>query len=169
MQVLTVKDRSSGLSVGYNHDDVRCTVSSDELPAQSFTDALDDLVPLVLTICGLPKGFDDKLKVIGLSLSPVKGDNFRVCIQAKKEMQEGSPLCINTPNRFLYPGAEENGGTSLALTDKQAVKVKRLCDEAVLFVKGLRAQRQLYLNLPNIGSDPIVDADFAEQPAAVNA
>ena len=168
MQILKIKDREAGITVSYQHDGADCTVRCDETPAQSFTDALDDLLPLVQNICGFPKGYDADMVVTGLSLSPAKDGNLRLCIQAKKDLKAGSPLNINTPNRFLYPTGEGDD-TGACLSDKQAVKVTRMCEQAILYVKGMRAQRQIYLNLKDAAGDQIVDGIFTESEVSTAA
>jgi hypothetical protein len=142
IKIIDIKDQAEGLKIQYEADGNLCSLSSGEMPADTFVEALDALKCDVLAILKLPKDYGNGMTVTGIHLSRKngeEGENVKVIIKAKKEL-DAAVWAINTPNRCIEATTE---GDSM-LPDATIDRINRLCRQAILYVKGNRVMRSLY-------------------------
>jgi len=116
-----------------------------EEPKPSFTAALADLARDALEMCELPDAYLDRLRVSGVSLS-YGGENETmgaVIIASMLLHRSNTNLNLNTPHKTeTFYG--ETGDENQLLSETCVNRLNRLIDEAEDYVKGIRAQGNLF-------------------------
>jgi hypothetical protein len=116
-----------------------------EEPKSSFVVALSDLRQDVLGMCELPDDYLDRIRVSGISFS-YGGENETmgaVIIASMILHQSNTSLNLNTPHKIEEFYGET--GDKLQLLNEPCVgRIKTLIFEAGDYVKGIRAQRNLF-------------------------
>ena len=114
-------------------------------PKPSFIVALNDLKPDVLEMCELPDDYLDRIRVSGVSFS-YGGENETmgaVIIASMVLYKSNVALNLNTPHKTEdFYG--ETGDEKQLLNPKCVSRLNRLVEEAEDYVKGIRAQGNLF-------------------------
>lgn len=139
MLVNKIKVQKSGVTIVYEQVNKgesldTITLVSDEDPKPAFEDALNSLGDDVINLCRLdPTGWDN-IRITGLTLRR-ENDQIGVVITAQNKVEDlVAPLLINTP---------------YFIADKYlTLKLEIVCMEAIDFIKGDRAQLQLFDTAP---------------------
>lgn len=161
IKILSIKDKPEGLRIAYQMGGDVFTLDSSEMPSDMFVEALDALKADVISICDLPKKYGETMRVTGVALSRrdgEEGESVKAVIKAVKDLPSGPPLCLNTPSRFL--DAVEEG--SSMLPGETVKRIRDLCSQAVLYIKGNRALRQMVTQGElHFDDDPVIEAEVA--------
>lgn len=114
-------------------------------PKLSFRKAIDELAQDVIEICELPKDYLTRIRVSGLSLSwGGENETMGAVIIAQMMLEESNGnLNLNTPHKTAeFYG--ETGDPKQLLDPKCVVRIETLIAEASDYVKGIRAQANLF-------------------------
>lgn len=117
---------------------------SDE-PKPSFTIAMNELAQDALSMCELPDDYLCRIRISGVSLS-YGGENetMGVVIIAQMILHKSNvALNLNTPHK-IEEFYGETGDESQLLSEPCVGRIKTLIDEAGDYVKGIRAQQNLF-------------------------
>ena len=117
---------------------------SDE-PKPSFIKALNDLAQDALSMCELPNDYLSRIRISGVSLS-YGGENetMGAVIIAQMILHKSNvALNLNTPHK-IEEFYGETGGESQLLSEACVGRIHALIDEAEDYVKGIRAQANLF-------------------------
>lgn len=118
---------------------------SDE-PLDSFFEALNELDEHVCLICEFPLKDQDKLEIKGVSFSWANGIMGAVITALKMVHTARSPLVVNTPHLATAPQSDQDD--NCPILDRDTVfALRRVIDEAKLFISGARKKTQLTLDL----------------------
>jgi hypothetical protein len=136
----------------------KTTIERPEKARPEFYDALKALQPHVIQICELPKDYIDDITVSGATFS--YDDDLHtvgaVIVAKKKLSHSNSPFNIATPHKYEHAAdAELKGDSLLFLTKGAANDLRILRDEAVAYIKGERAQGDLFVD----GKGEVVDGE----------
>ncbi len=118
---------------------------SDE-PLDSFFNALNDLGSDVCLICEFPLQDEDKLEIKGVSFSWANGIMGAVITALKTVNTARSPLVVNTPHLATAPQSDQDDNCPI-LDPDTVFSLRRVIDEAKLFIAGARKRTQLKLPL----------------------
>lgn len=114
-------------------------------PKASFVNALNDLRPDVLEMCELPDDYLNRIRVSGVSFS-FGGENETmgaVLIASMVLYKSNVALNLNTPHKTEdFYG--ETGDENQLLSSECVSRLNRLTEEAEDYVKGIRAQGNLF-------------------------
>ena len=129
---------------GPKGDDRTTTLTSETLPLPDFTAALQAFGPLVVSLLGLPKGWENELKVVSVGITQGQDDRQRVTVHATHDVKgTNSPWNIHTPLlRQPLEDAEEGGVGFYDEEWEQALE--DLVTEAVRYINGSRQQTDLF-------------------------
>lgn len=123
-------------------ESVTHSLNSHQEPRPEFLAAFHALAEVALEICDLPAMYARELKVSGVTLT--QHDTMgRGCVITllKKVRSSDSPLVLNTPFVTEYKG---DGQTEGGLYHEGVIALERLEEEAARYVKGERAQQDLF-------------------------
>ena len=123
--------------------------TSSDTPDPSFYEAFSDLSEYVIEMCELDCHIN-KIKVTGVSFSySGEPETMGAVITSQRDLQNSvSPLNLNTPYKIL--GTQGfSGDPRQLLSDKCAQALNKLSTESVLYVKGKRAQMQIFSDEAN--------------------
>lgn len=142
IQILEAKRTRRFIRIHYRKGDEDFKIRSNENPLPEFSQALDALVPIVISVCEVPKSWDTGLRVTGFSVGDLR-DAKTVSIQAIKDVSlSGAVLEFTTPAALLSTPTTEG-----AITTPLAKSLVALVDEAIERAKeyalGQRAQGTL--------------------------
>jgi hypothetical protein len=151
MRITKVKATSNGVSIDYEVENKsngynEISLSSGEMPAPTFIEALGSLIPHVRKICEFPKSFDSRIKVAGVSFSYVgdEGTMGATIIATLALTETKGKLAINTPHRpSEHKGKEPHNPKSILSGDCVAC-LHEVQNEAEHYVKGRRQQTGLF-------------------------
>lgn len=132
--------------------EVAHSLKSMDTPRPEFISAMQAFVPEVLELLELDgAGWDDELTVSGLSINEEEdGRRGLVCTCRRALTIANAPLILNTPH--LRERRDEEGESGF-LPDELLTLVGRMEGEAQLYLKGKRAQADLFDALvPNADS-----------------
>jgi hypothetical protein len=116
-------------------------LESTEQPTPELLQAFKNLVP-VATYCGeLPKDWESKLSVSGLTFTWGSDDEYRVVIIAKRESSVGVPLNLSTPIRYVVCSEDSNNN----MPEQYIQLLKEVHSKVIGYIKGERSQAELEL------------------------
>lgn len=121
------------------------SLSCSDEPKPEFRNALIDLGHDVVEMCELPDNYLGRIVVRGVSFSyGGEEEVMGAVIIAQMSLRKSNiPLNLNTPHKASAPYSE-SGDDSQLLTDKCIERLEVLTEEAVDYVKGIRAQGNLF-------------------------
>ena len=119
------------------------TLKSYDTPRPEFVEAMRAMVPHVLEVLELEHaGWEDSLTVSGLSINEEEdGRRGLVCTCRRALDIANAPLIINTPHLREFRDDEQLKGF---LPDDMLVQLTKCEVEAALYLKGKRAQGDLF-------------------------
>jgi hypothetical protein len=117
---------------------------SDE-PKPSFIKALGDLAQDALSMCELPDDYLNRIRISGVSLSYGGENETMGCVIIAQMILHKSNvvLNLNTPHK-IEEFYGETGDESQLLSEPCTGRIKTLITEAGDYVKGIRAQQNLF-------------------------
>ncbi len=118
---------------------------SDE-PKPGFKEALVALAQDVITLCELPENYATRVMVTGVSLSYATDDEIpgATIISQLLLRKSNVNLNLNTPFKPFQPYSE-GADISQILSEACVERVKRLMEEAEEYVRGIRAQGEMFV------------------------
>ncbi|MCF7839775.1 MAG: hypothetical protein K9N22_03260 [Candidatus Marinimicrobia bacterium] len=125
------------------HGNDKYTMESFDEPAPEFKKALSGLAPHVIDICELSNESPDNISVLGVSLSDTDGITGVTITALKNLVRSNAPLVLNTPHK-PYESYTKDGDDSNCLTDDQIDAVETLVEAARDYLRGKRAQGDLF-------------------------
>lgn len=116
-------------------------------PRPEFYKALNALAPHVIEMCELPEDYVDRIKVRGVTFD-YSGQNevMGAVIIAQMELDKSyTKLNLNTPHKARAPYSEFSPPDPMQLLSDECIQaLENLCDEVELYIKGERAQMNLF-------------------------
>ncbi len=158
--ILEVRNKRTSIYIHYTKgsDDYKLTCHDN--PRKSFYEALDDLVPAVMTLAELDKSEKSKVTATGITVRE-KGDNVQALIVAQKKLKRnGRVLNLATPILSLYEDKENEGSDHM--TDKEATSIEQVIKEAKKYIAGDRAQGQIEFEAPKKTKKDDSTAEFPD-------
>jgi len=115
--------------------------SSSDGQTEDFIGCLQILLAQFMEVCDFHAGYEEGLKITGLSIK-YEGDDFGLVISAIKRLKKSStPLCINSP--YIPPVRNEH--TVTIMDDILIQKIEAIKEMAADFMRGgYRAQGSLF-------------------------
>jgi hypothetical protein len=152
MQITKIKfTKDRKVKIEYNEkprasgDPDEYSISCSDEPRKQFGEALAALIDDVQEICELPGDYKTRIIVTGLSLD-YGGDNGTmgaVLIGQMRLSHSSSPLNLITPHK-IEDFYGETGDENQLLSDDAKKHIYKLIEEAEAYVRGYRAQGNLY-------------------------
>lgn len=152
IRITKIKDNGDTVIIEYKQKIgksgwAKIAIEQPERARPEFYDALKQLASHVVQICELPQSYKDDIDVTGATFS-YDDDTKTVgaTIIAKKKLAHSqSPFNIATPHKFEHAAnAELKGDKLIFLTPGAANDLRILRDEAIQYIKGERAQGDLF-------------------------
>lgn len=147
MKITKIKRQPNSVTItrvdAQGPNETEITLRSFEQPAASFDDALRAFVDLVLTLLKLPDAYRENFRVTGLSVNYEEADErMGLVVTCQKQLPDANaPLVLNTPH--LREPIEGETGPGFFIAGWESALDTAL-GEAVKFVNGTRAQRDLF-------------------------
>lgn len=121
---------------GFDH----MTILSPEEPESELIKALEKLKPVLTAVAELPKEWDEKLTVTGLTYTHEANEHKKVVIIGKRKSAVGGPLNINSPIRSV---TSEDGDNDISIL--HADLLEEFDGFVIDYLNGRRAQGTLDL------------------------
>lgn len=119
------------------------SISCAEPPGPGLDKALQSLKPEVLALCELPEEFGKGMTVTTVHLSEKDGNTGAVITVVKKLTKRANGVVVlNTPH--VPTVAYDKGGRGPHLSTDAADAIEELRKEAFAYIKGKRAQTNLF-------------------------
>lgn len=119
-------------------------LTCEEKPRPAFDVAMQAFKPFLLKIIGAPKEWAEKTIVRGISLKKEESGARGIVISAIRYCPFGSaPIAINTPYLREQTDETKESGSNFFL-DGMVDAIEELCDQADEYLKGNRAQGELF-------------------------
>jgi hypothetical protein len=121
------------------------TLKASEEPTETFLKAMEALAEDVAEMCEFPPDHVNRITVRGISMSyagekVVMGATISA---SKKLLKSNTPMSVNTPYK-IEEHYSENGDDAALLEEECVERIQMLQAEAEKYLKGLRAQTNLF-------------------------
>ena len=122
------------------------SMTSSDKAKPSFHEALQALTEDIVDMCELPNNYQDRIIVKGVSFSyGGEKEVMGATIIAQMQLRRSNvPLNLNTPHKAEEPYGEGEGDPAQLLSDSCIRRLETLMEEAEDFMKGIRAQVDMF-------------------------
>ena len=122
------------------------SLSCSDAPRPEFEKALRNLNAHVIDLCELPQAYIDRIKVNGVTFSYGGADEVMgaVIVSQMALKYSNCDLNLNTPHKASDSYSDQEADPDQLLSEDCVEALEDLCNEATRYIKGDRAQTNLF-------------------------